>query len=319
LIKYPQDYIPGGNTITGNTILDSMINKNMISATIEKRDSFYYSGSSTGYVKGAQLSTYKLLTTQSIGLDKQFNLDVQNPVTDFQGFSISGNSTSQDSRYTQMISFDNYDNTNNIQQYTTRDQLPMSVIWDYNNIYPVAQVKKAMLWDIAYSSFEADGKGNWTFTGVATADNTSPTGANCYNLGQSSGNITKSGLSSGTVYTLSYWLKGTSPLSITGTQSGYPIQGKTIDGWTYFEHKITAQTSITISGSSYIDELRLYPFNAQMTTYTYTPLVGMSSACDVDNKISYYFYDEFMRLKWIRDQDKNIIKTFKYHYANQFP
>ncbi len=170
---------------------------------------------------------------------------------------------------------------------------------------------------MAFTSFEADVKSNWTFTGTATADVTSPTVNNCYNLGQTSGNITKSGLSSSTVYTVSYWRKTASALTITGTQAGYPIQGKTIDGWTYFEHKITGQTSITVSGTNYIDELRLYPFNAQMTTYTYSPLVGMTSGCDVDNKITYYFYDEFMRLKWIKDQDKNIIKTFRYHYINQ--
>jgi hypothetical protein len=316
MIKYPQDYIPNGYTITSNTILDSMINKNMVSETIEKRDSFYYSGSSTGYVRGAQLSAYKLLSTQYISLDKQYNLDVAAPVTDFQAFAINGNSTSQDSRYRQMISFDNYDNTNNLLQYTGTDQLPMTIIWDYQNLYPIAQVKKAAIGHIAYSSFEADGKGNWTFTGTASPDPTSPTGGYCYNLGQTSGDITKSGLSSSTIYLVSYWRKTNTPLTIAGTQ-GSALTGKTIDGWTYFEHKITGQTTITISGSNSIDELRLYPFNAQMTTYTYTPQVGMTSACDVDNKISYYFYDPLMRLKWIKDQDKNILKTVKYHYANQ--
>jgi hypothetical protein len=316
LIKYPQDYIPNGFTVTGNTILDSMINKNMVASTIEKRDSFYYSGSSTGYVKGAQLNLYRFLTPmQSIGLDKQYNLDVQSPVTDFQGFAINNNLTSQDSRYRQMISFDSYTSDNNIQQYTLTDQLPMSVIWDYYNNYPIAQVKKAGVGEIAYTSFEADGKGNWTFSGATSADITSPTGGNCYNL--AGGNITKAGLNTATVFTVSYWRKTASALTITGTQAGYPIQGKTIDGWTFFEHKITGQSTITVSGTGSIDELRLYPFNAQMTTYTYSPLTGMSSACGIDNKIAYYFYDEFLRLKWIKDQDKNIIKTFRYHYINQ--
>ena len=213
-----------------------------------------------------------------------------------------------------MIIFDNYDNTNNILQYTGTDQLPISIIWDYNNLYPIAQVKKGAQADVAYSSFEADGKGNWTFSGAATADATSPTGSYCYGL--SNGNISKS-VTSSTTYLVSYWRKSAAPLSITGTQNGYPVQGKTIDGWTYFEHKVTGQTTITISGTGFIDELRLYPFNAQMTTYTYTPQVGMTSSCDADNRITYYFYDELLRLKWIKDQDKNMIKTFKYHYVSQ--
>ena len=318
LIRYPQDYLPTGASLTGNTIIDSLIVKNMVSATVEKRDSFYYSGSQTGYIKGAQLNKYKLASS-SIVLDKQYNLDVLSPVTDFQPFSFTNDVTSQDSRYRQMISFDNYDNANNILQYTGIDQLPIAVIWDYKNLYPVAQVKKATIANVGFCSFEADGKGNWTFSGTATVDATSPTGNKCYNLGQAGGNVTKAGLTPTTVYTISYWRKTTTPLTITGTQAGYPVKGKTINGWTYFEHKVTGQATITVSGTGFIDELRLYPFNAQMSTYTYMPQVGMTSVCDVDNKVTYYFYDALLRLKWIKDQDKNVIKTFKYHYVNQIP
>jgi YD repeat-containing protein len=58
----------------------------------------------------------------------------------------------------------------------------------------------------------------------------------------------------------------------------------------------------------------LYPFNAQMTTYCYSPNIGMTHSCDADNRITYYFYDGLARLKWIKDQDGNIIKTIKYHF-----
>jgi YD repeat-containing protein len=71
---------------------------------------------------------------------------------------------------------------------------------------------------------------------------------------------------------------------------------------------------VTVSGAGSIDELRLYPATAQMTTYTYSPLIGMTTVCDIDNKITYYSYDGFGRLKWIKDQDGNIIKTMQYHF-----
>jgi YD repeat-containing protein len=51
-----------------------------------------------------------------------------------------------------------------------------------------------------------------------------------------------------------------------------------------------------------------------MTTYTYEPLVGMTSQCDARNTITYYEYDALGRLTLVRDQDGNIIKTFKYNY-----
>lgn len=174
--------------------------------------------------------------------------------------------------------------------------------------------------DIAYTSFEADGQGNWSYSGSSNTDTTSPTGTHCYNLGQTGGSISKSGLGSSNTYIVSYWLKNNSTgLTITGTEAGYPIKGKTIDNWTYFEHKITGQSTITVSGSGtlYIDELRLYPYNAQMVTTTYTPLIGKSSQCDPDNRITYYKYDGFGRLHVVLDQDHNIIKTAQYHYNGE--
>ena len=54
-----------------------------------------------------------------------------------------------------------------------------------------------------------------------------------------------------------------------------------------------------------------------MTTYAYEPLVGITSQCDVNNKISYYIYDGLQRLVLIRDQDKNIVKKICYNYAGQ--
>ncbi len=316
-MKYPQDYMPTG----GNTILDSMIGRNMVSETIEKQDSLYYAGSPTGYITGAQLSLYRILSANANTIipDKIYKLDVQSPITNFQAFAVSGNSTSMDSRNRQMISFDQYDANNNIQQYTTTDQNPVTIIWDYVHMYPVAQVKNAIITDVAATSFEADGFGNWTYTGTSTPDTTSVTGNNCYNLSQTSGTITKTGLVSANTYVVSYWTKNSSALSITGTIAGYPIQGKTIKGWTCFEHKVTGQTTITVGGSGFIDELRLYPATAQMTTYTYSPMAGMTTSCDADNKVTYYIYDGYQRLKRIKDQDGNIIKTIQYHYANQNP
>lgn len=51
-----------------------------------------------------------------------------------------------------------------------------------------------------------------------------------------------------------------------------------------------------------------------MTTYTYQPLVGMTSQCDIGNRITYYEYDGLQRLKRIRDQDYNILKSLDYQY-----
>ena len=54
--------------------------------------------------------------------------------------------------------------------------------------------------------------------------------------------------------------------------------------------------------------------NAQVTTYTYKPLVGMTSSTDPRGITTYYEYDGFGRLKYTKDKDGQIIQNFSYHY-----
>jgi len=57
------------------------------------------------------------------------------------------------------------------------------------------------------------------------------------------------------------------------------------------------------------------PF-ALITTYTYKPLVGMTSSTDTKGMTTFYEYDAFQRLKTIKDQNGNILKQTDYHYKN---
>jgi len=90
-----------------------------------------------------------------------------------------------------------------------------------------------------------------------------------------------------------------------------------VGSWTYYEHSVTGATTITVTGNATIDELRLFPKGALMTTQTYTPVVGMTSHCTPTNYITYYGYDDMSRLANIKDMRGNIIKTYYYHYEGQ--
>lgn len=85
--------------------------------------------------------------------------------------------------------------------------------------------------------------------------------------------------------------------------------------WQLVERIVTTGT-VTISGSGiFIDELRLHPAGAQMTTYTHDPLVGMTSSTDIRNSTTYYDYDLFRRLKNVKNEDGNILEHYEYEFS----
>ncbi|MEN0056402.1 MAG: hypothetical protein AAGC65_22170 [Mucilaginibacter sp.] len=57
--------------------------------------------------------------------------------------------------------------------------------------------------------------------------------------------------------------------------------------------------------------------NALVTTFTFSPLVGMTSTRDAKGETTIYDFDEFQRLINIRDKDGNITKHTDYHYLGQ--
>jgi hypothetical protein len=71
--------------------------------------------------------------------------------------------------------------------------------------------------------------------------------------------------------------------------------------------------------NTFLNPLRSNPAmsNAQMTTYTYNPLIGMTSMTDAKGLTTYYEYDSFQRLVNVKDKDGNIIKHTDYHYQGQ--
>lgn len=306
-LTYPLDYT-NLSASDGFTLgIQRLQNLHVINAPVEKTVSKTDAGSTTALVTSAVLGSYNAALPRP---DLFYRSESASPINGFLPASTGGMGLTKDAHYQPLIYSDRYDQYGNIlQQHKVSDVLH-SYVWDYNNSLPTAEVTGGAVGDIAYSSFEADGTGNWTI-GSGTMIGGGITGRAYYQLNN---DISKTGLTSTTSYIVSYWTQNATPLTISGTVTNFPVKGKTINGWTFFEHLVTGQTTITLNGAGNIDELRLYPSGAQMTTYTYDPLVGMTSQTDAGNRVTYYEYDGLARLKRIRDQDYNILKSYEYQY-----
>lgn len=182
-----------------------------------------------------------------------------------------------------------FDTFGNISQYNENNGIPISYQWGYNQQYMTAQATNAAANDIFYDSFEEGDGNNSTLTKTG---HYSYSGAYSHTLNK---------LDNGN-YTLSYWQNSGSGWVLV-SNNNVPVSGGTY--------------TITINVSGQIDDVRFYPAAAQMTTYTYDPLIGITSSTDAKSETTYYEYDPFQRLLNIKDKDSNVVKHYTYHYQGQ--
>ncbi len=212
-----------------------------------------------------------------------------------------------------MVAFSKYDGFGNVLQQARENDFNNSYLWDYNHEHVVAEVKNADFDDVGYASFEADASGNLEITSALRVTNDARTGKGCYDL--SNGSISKPGLKVDVKYTVNFWAKSGSTF-LNGSAISASSQ-PTIEGWQFYETTVIGSPSLsmaTISGAGLIDDLRIYPSDAEMITYTYDPLTGLTSMTDANQNTTFYEYDDLGRLRYVRDDDRNVVKAHSYHY-----
>jgi YD repeat-containing protein len=317
--RYPFDVYTGTVTATpeSSTQLPFMISRNIINEPCEVIQTKTIGG--TENVIGGKVLTFAKLNN-TVKQNNVYALQISAPISksSYAAYTVTGysngNEISQiDPRMVKRINYTLHDALGNVREYSKDDE-SKALIWGYDDHYLVAEVPDAGAGAIAYTSFETATDDRWILPVTARNITDALTGKRSFDM-TSAGTtgIIINGITGTSI--LSYWTKNTVPLTITGTQ-GTPARGKTVRQWTYYEHKIAGITQAKITGTGLVDELRLYPDNTHMTTYTYEPLIGLTGQCSPQNALAYYEYDGLGRLKLVRDQDGNIVKQHEYEYHN---
>ncbi len=176
----------------------------------------------------------KLLDTKKINYNNNWTGNVSFLPNQIQSSFGSGNLETE-------VTYDQYDGKGNLLQYTTKENIPTTIIWGYNSTQPIAKVTGLSYSVVSGLALEI----------IAASD---------------------ADINAGTEQTL-------------------------MDKLDAFRKNTALQ-------------------NAQITTYTYDPLIGVTSITPPSGIREIYKYDSANRLESIQDVNGKIIKEFLYNYKH---
>lgn len=118
---------------------------------------------------------------------------------------------------------------------------------------------------------------------------------------------------------------GTTTVYLWGYKEEYPVAKIENSSLASVEAVLTPTELSNIKNGIYneagmitvLNKIRSTLTSAMVTTYTYKPLIGVSTITDPKGVIAYYEYDSSNRLAVIKDQDLNILETYCYNYQGQ--
>ncbi|WP_437921160.1 hypothetical protein [Sphingobacterium sp. LRF_L2] len=85
--------------------------------------------------------------------------------------------------------------------------------------------------------------------------------------------------------------------------------------WKYM--KLPYTNNMNLNYGTRIDEVRVYPRDSQIKSYTYNVLGLKDSESNGSGQVRFYDYDYEKRLQAIRDEDGNVLKTYCYNLAGE--
>ncbi len=303
-VYYPNDY-----TSTG--IIQSLVNNNVINIPIASYNSVQKNGSSTQKYLTANVTNYTSVNGD-IKPTESYTARITEPV---YPFVFNPNNPLYFPSTLIKIQDLQYDTRGNLIGLKDESNRVIANIYGYDDKFIVGSVVNAdlIIDKPAYTSFETSDLGGWTITGTPVFENNNGvTGTKALSL--TTGISISATLNIAKPYILSFWSNTT---TVTVTNATLMKSNPTVNGFTYYEYEIAAGNSNTVvAGTGNIDELRVYPSNSRMKTVTYHPLLGKIAACDENNRITYYEYDDLGRMLFIRDEKQNILKMYEYNYKN---
>ncbi|RZK46470.1 MAG: hypothetical protein EOO94_02675 [Pedobacter sp.] len=323
--KYPTDFSFSGIANSDEAqALKLLQDKHIHNVPIEQYSQKWAPGGGAPLTIGGRFTEFRTAGTGDdiVLMAGQHGLELPVGISDFQPSYVSGNVVSKDSRYVLKGTVREYDKRTNLVALYSDGGRSKSYVWGYNQTLPIAVLdNNSQNRNMAFTSFESDAPGNWTFNTSSVTTSEKLTGKRCLDLTQGSASVDFAssaalvyGVFNPTLqgkYIVSYWRKSGS-VTVNGTSPS--LIGASSNGWTYCEHVLINPPNVSVNGNTKIDELRFYPAVSIMKSYTYEPLTGVTSADSGNGIIVFYEYDAMGRLTIERDVFGKILKQYTYQF-----
>ncbi|HVW97165.1 MAG TPA: hypothetical protein VHA56_14435 [Mucilaginibacter sp.] len=186
--------------------------------------------------------------------------------------------------YDTRINFYDYNPAGGLLSQSKANGPKNSYLWSYNNLLPVAEAKNAESNELYYENFE------FKTTGVSAA------AAHTGFLGCNSGFTVPFAPPDGKSYVITWFQKNGA-------------------NWDYHRETYGGAGSKVFPSGVLIDDIAVYPADAQLSTVVFDPVAGPLGMIDIKGETATYQYDTYKRLTDIKDKDGNIVKHTDYHYA----
>lgn len=250
----------------------------------------------------------------------------------FAPYAVNGSSqtSTYDSRYFTVSNATKYDNYGYLVTADDNNKNAATTFADHSSAKPVAVFANARYGEMAFSDFDTDpaavppyaftasGSGSFAASGCHAG---SALGLAATSMTLTSPLITKNSTSSNYVFSL--WINAASAGTLNLTFTGGTTLTRQISytgTWKYYELKVpvsalsaTFTLGITSTQNISVDDILLYPEVASATTSAYDAVYHNKTAQTNTNGVSAYFVsDQWGRLLYTLDQDKNIIQKNTY-------
>ncbi|RQO63983.1 hypothetical protein DBR40_26580 [Pedobacter sp. KBW01] len=247
-------------------------------------------------------------------------------VTDFSPMSVASGSLAKDSRYVASRNSNAYDFSAFLLDYDDNNRNQATVLTDHISMQPVLTMANSGTSEIGFNDFNSETanckfiKDNSSYTYTTN----SRTGKSALTLpaNESLSLNLKKNTNAGS-YIFSIWVNTTSAgnitLQLTNTASqvsSYNLGITNSSGkWKYYELKVpvtnmsaTFQAKFQSNIAAVIDDVLFYPEQAEVSTFAYDPVTFQKTARTSTNGVSeYYTYDGLGRIKYVLDQDQQIV------------